>query len=117
MQAKAAWYKGYRPDMGKAFDHILIHTGAAAVISTVVRGLRLDPLAAVPSSETLQRFGNTMLCSTYYVLANIESMNGVKKGDRILQLSFGAGFKCGAGFWRTLRDVKNAKHSAWDPYD
>ena len=43
--------------------------------------------------------------------------NCVKKGDRILQLSFRAGFKCGAGFWRALRDVKDAKHSAWDPYD
>jgi 3-ketoacyl-CoA synthase len=59
--------------MAKAFEHILIHTGAAAVISSVTERLGLDPKAAVPSSETLERFGNTSLCSTYYILANIES--------------------------------------------
>jgi 3-ketoacyl-CoA synthase len=73
VQMRAARSKTYKPKLGTAFDHILIHTGAAAVISAVVRGLGLEPKAAVPSSETLERFGNTMLCSTYYILANIES--------------------------------------------
>lgn len=73
VQMRAARSKKYKPKLGTAFDHILIHTGAAAVISAVVRGLGLEPKAAVPSSETLERFGNTMLCSTYYILANIES--------------------------------------------
>ena len=42
--------------------------------------------------------------------------NAVRKGDRILQRGFGAGFECGAAFWRALRDVKDAKHKAWEPY-
>ena len=54
-------------------DHILIYTGAAAIITAVVRGLGLDSKAAVPSTETLDRLGSTMLCSTYYILANLES--------------------------------------------
>ncbi len=73
MQFRAAWNKDYKPDLARAFDHILIHTGAAAVITAVVKGLQLDPKAAVPSSEALERFGNTTMCSTYYILANIES--------------------------------------------
>ncbi|EIE20271.1 thiolase-like protein [Coccomyxa subellipsoidea C-169] len=113
---RAAWNKDYKPDLARAFDHILIHTGAAAVITAVVKGLQLDPKAAVPSSEALERFGNTTMCSTYYILANIESQGGIKKGDRILQLGFGSGFKCGAAFWRARRTVKDAKHKAWEPY-
>lgn len=43
------------------------------------------------------------------------SQGNMKKGDRILQLSFGSGFKCAAGYWRALRDVKDARHAEWDP--
>ena len=65
--------KKHKPALSKAFQHILIHTGAAAVISGVVDALKLSPKMAVPSSETLERFGNTLLCSTYYILANVET--------------------------------------------
>jgi 3-ketoacyl-CoA synthase len=74
--------RNYKPDMSKAFQHILIHTGAAAVITAVVDGLRLDNKAATASSETLHRFGNTLLCSTYYILANIE--NQVKHAPHLI---------------------------------
>ncbi len=53
--------------------HYSCEHGAAAVISAVARGLGLPPKAAVPSLETLERFGSTMMCSTYYTLANLES--------------------------------------------
>ena len=38
---------------------------------------------------------------------------GVKAGERILQLSFGSGFKCAANYWRALRDVRQL-HAAWE---
>lgn len=102
-----------KPDLAAAMDHILIHTGAAKIISSVSEALSLEAKLAVPSSETLRRFGNTSVCSTYYVLAYIESRLGVRAGERILQLSFGSGFKCAANYWRALRDVRHA-HPAWE---
>lgn len=41
---------------------------------------------------------------------------GVRKGERILQLGFGSGFKCAAAYWRALRDTKQL-HPAWEAYD
>ena len=73
MQARVLLMKGHKPDWALAMDHILIHTGAAAVITSVVDALQLAPKAAVPSQQMLDRFGNTSVCSTYYILANIES--------------------------------------------
>lgn len=73
MQGRALLVKGHKPNLALAMDHILIHTGAAAVITSVVDALQLAPKAALPSQETLERFGNTSVCSTYYILANIES--------------------------------------------
>lgn len=72
-QVRVLLVKGHKPDLAGAMDHILIHTGAAAVITSVADALHLGPKAAVPSSETLRCFGNTSVCSTYYILANIES--------------------------------------------
>ncbi len=37
---------------------------------------------------------------------------GVRRGERILQLTFGAGFKGAAAVWRAVRDVRCA-HPAW----
>ena len=73
MQARVLTDKAYKPNLGLAIDHILIHTGAALVISSVAEALQLGPKAPLPSMETLERFGNTSVCSTYYILANIES--------------------------------------------
>ena len=41
---------------------------------------------------------------------------GVRKGERILQMGFGSGFKCAAAYWRALRDVTEL-HPAWEAYD
>ena len=45
----------------------------------------------MPGRETLWFYGNTCCASTYYILANVETKQGVKKGDRVLQLGFGTG--------------------------
>ena len=47
-----------------------------------------------------------------YVLANIETLKGVRRGDRVWQISFGSGFKCNSAVWKALRHV-NKKHDAW----
>ena len=73
VQVRVVVDKAYKPNLGLAIDHILIHTGAALVITSVAEALHVGPKAASPSMETLERFGNTSVCSTYYILANVES--------------------------------------------
>ena len=34
----------------------------------------------------------------------MESRQGVRRGDRLWQLSFGSGFKCNSATWTALRD-------------
>ena len=47
-----------------------------------------------------------------YVLACIETKQGVKRGDRVWQIAFGSGFKCNSAVWRAMRNV-NTRHEAW----
>ena len=51
-----------------------------------------------------------MLCR--YVLSNIESKKGIRKGDRIWQIAFGSGFKCNSAVWRSMRN-NHQQHEAW----
>ena len=43
------------------------------VIDKIVAEMGLPPSAALPSRETLRRFGNTSPASTFYILAHLES--------------------------------------------
>jgi hypothetical protein len=47
-----------------------------------------------------------------YVLANIETKVGVRRGERVWQIAFGSGFKCNSAVWRALRPV-STRHEAW----
>ena len=47
-----------------------------------------------------------------YVLACIETKQGVKQGDRVWQIAFGSGFKCNSAVWRAMRNV-STRHEAW----
>ena len=58
-------YKGYVPDFKKAFEHFLLHTGGRGVIDELEDNLRLTPKMAMPSKDTLCRFGNTSAASTW----------------------------------------------------
>lgn len=104
--------KPYIPDFTLAFDYFCIHTGGRAVIEEIEKQLRLSPDHVAPSKETLYRFGNTSSSSIWYILANIETQRGVKRGDRIWQIGFGSGFKCNSAVWRALRN-NTEKHVAW----
>ena len=73
----------YIPDFKLAFDHICIHTGGRAVVDEIEKQLKLPEDTVAPSKETLYRFGNTSSSSVWYILANIETMRGVRRGERV----------------------------------
>ncbi len=85
----------HNADFSKGFQHVVIHPGAVKVIDGVRSALGFGDKASIPSLQTLNRFGNTSSSSTLYILANVESRVGVKKGDNVLQLAMGSGFKYG----------------------
>ena len=102
----------YIPDFKLAFDHFCIHTGGRGVIDAIEKQLELTSDLIAPSRETLFRYGNISSASIWYVLSNIETKKGVKKGERIWQIAFGSGFKCNSAVWRAVSDV-NDRHEAW----
>eukprot|EP00884_Botryococcus_braunii_P013436 jgi/Botrbrau1/22093/Bobra.0206s0019.1 len=111
---KAGYARGiYVPNFKKAFDHFAIHPGGRGVIEEIEKQLNLEPRHTQPSKDTLYHFGNTSSSSIWYVLGRIESKTGVKKGERVWQVSFGAGFKCNSAVWQALR-TNRIPHEAWE---
>lgn len=108
--------KPYIPDFNLAFDHVCIHTGGRAVIDEIEKQLHLTPGRVQPSRYTLYRYGNTSSSSIWYTLANIETLQGVRRGDRIWQMGFGSGFKCNSAVWRACRRI-GTQHAAWKGFD
>lgn len=97
--------KPYVPDFKRAIDHFCIHAGGRAVIDGIEKNLRLESYHTEASRMTLLNYGNTSSSSIWYELEYIQEQqksNPLKKGDRVMQVAFGSGFKCTSGVWLKL---------------
>ncbi|KAF4740839.1 inositol polyphosphate kinase kcs1 [Perkinsus olseni] len=101
----AATIKMYVPDLRKGVDHWCIHTGGRGVLDAVQSNLKLSDYDIAPSRNILYERGNTSSSSIWYELAWAQRDGRIKRGDRILQMAFGSGFKCNSCIWVALHDI------------
>jgi predicted naringenin-chalcone synthase len=95
----------YVPDFKRGIDHFCIHAGGRAVIDGIEKNMQLQMYHTEASRMTLLNYGNTSSSSIWYELEYIQDQqktNPLKKGDRVLQVAFGSGFKCTSGVWLKL---------------
>jgi hypothetical protein len=86
--------------------------GGYAVLKGLQQAMRLPADRMLPSFATLRDYGNTSCSTTWYVMAYMESIEGIKRNQTIMQIGMGGGMKAGVNVWRALRDVK-VTHTAW----
>jgi len=95
----------YVPSFKSAVHFFCIHAGGRAVLDGIEKNLRLLPEDLLPSRSVLRNQGNTSSSSIWYELRYIEEHAPLRRGHKILQLSFGSGFKCNSAVWTCMRSA------------
>lgn len=97
--------KPYVPDFKRGINHFCIHAGGRAVIDGIEKNMKLEHYHSEGSRMALLNYGNTSSSSIWYELEYIQEHqknHPMKKGDRVMQVAFGSGFKCTSGVWLKL---------------
>ncbi|XP_010558768.1 PREDICTED: 3-ketoacyl-CoA synthase 19-like [Tarenaya hassleriana] len=92
-------------------QHFCIHPGGRAIIEGAGKSLGLSEYDIEPSRNALHRFGNTSSGGLWYVLGYMEAKKRLKKGDKLLMISMGAGFESNNCVWEIMKDLEGG--NAW----
>mgnify|MGYP000365576397 CR=1 FL=1 len=95
----------YIPDFKRGIDHFCIHAGGRSVIDTVELNLKLTKAHAAPSRHALYKYGNTSSSSIWYEMDYIRKEMELSRGQRVLQVAFGSGFKCNSCVWLCINNT------------
>lgn len=106
---------GARLNLKTGIHHFCIHPGGKAVIEGISKSLGLSEYDVEASKMALHRFGNTSVAGIWYVFAYLEAKERLKKGDRILMIGLGAGFKCSNCVWEVMRELKG-RENVWKDF-
>lgn len=106
LRSRAPRPRLYQPDFKAGIDHFCIHAGGRAVIDAVAANLDFAPHHAEPSRRVLYNYGNTSSSSIWYELDYIRREAPLHRGQRVLQVAFGSGFKCNSMVWLCLQEPK-----------
>lgn len=96
----------YIPDFKRGIDHFCIHAGGRGVIDGIEKNLQLTPSHVEASRHALYTYGNTSSSSIWYEMDYIHNHMNLKRGQRVLQVAFGSGFKCNSAVWLCINNYK-----------
>lgn len=97
----------YIPDFKRGLDHFCIHAGGRGVIDGIEKNMALTPRHVEASRHALYTYGNTSSSSIWYEMDYIRDRMDLKRGQRVLQVAFGSGFKCNSAVWLCLNSPKS----------
>ena len=94
--------KVYTPNFSRCVDFYCLHAGGRGVLDGIEKNLQLLPEHLEPSRMTLYDYGNTSSSSIWYEMEYICEKMDLRRGQRVLQVAFGSGFKCNSAVWVSL---------------